>query len=180
MGTYKAPSDKAKYAYLKRDILGDGLKESKLEKYAELKNIKPTVSEFIEKPTNYVNGESVLIIVDDSSSIVGNLYLEDKGVFERVLESGDIANYVQDNTPISVITSGIEIDGTDLSVPTDYTYVAADTELSIATINEKSASSTVVKYEDGVTDKTYNVSVDVLVLKDNKVTDYSYRSEKII
>lgn len=36
---YKEPSNKAKLAKLKEDILGDGVKESKLDKYASLYNV---------------------------------------------------------------------------------------------------------------------------------------------
>lgn len=56
---YKEPSNKAKLAKLKEDILGDGVKESKLDKYASLYNVINTpmkVSESKSMLNKYYGG----------------------------------------------------------------------------------------------------------------------------
>lgn len=60
---YKEPSSKAKLAKLKQDILGDGVKESKLDKYASLYNVVNApikVSELKRRLNRYYGGREVI------------------------------------------------------------------------------------------------------------------------
>ena len=60
---YKEPSNKARLAKLKQDILGDGVKESKLDKYASLYNVINTpmkVSESKSKLNKYYGGKEAV------------------------------------------------------------------------------------------------------------------------
>lgn len=60
---YKEPSNKARLAKLKQDILGDGVKESKLDKYASLYNVVNApikVSELKRRLNRYYGGREVI------------------------------------------------------------------------------------------------------------------------
>lgn len=180
MGTYKAPSDRAKYAHLKRDVLGDGIKESKLEKYVELKKYQIDYNTFKLNPTEVVNCENVLHVVhvtSPSTANIANHYMSPVGTFEDTMDDGefDSVSYIADAISLGTANSAIDITGHDLEVEGDFTYVV--TEYSeIQTINGKTPSSTIIEYGDGATEKNYNVTVTTLVLSRGLVTKYEYRT----
>ena len=89
MGTYKNPSEKAQYAHLKRDILGDGIKEGKLEKYVELKKYQIDYNAFLKNPTEVVKCENVLHVVhitSPSTANIANHYISPVGTFNDAMD----------------------------------------------------------------------------------------------
>ena len=180
MGTYKNPSEKAQYAHLKRDILGDGIKEGKLEKYVELKKYQIDYNAFLKNPTEVVKCENVLHVVhvtSPSTANIANHYMSPVGTFNDAMDDGefDSVSYIDDAISLGNANSAIDITSHDLEVEGDFTYVV--TEYSeIQTINGKTPSSTIIEYGDEATEKNYNATVTTLVLSGGVVTKYEYRT----
>lgn len=68
---YKEPSDKAKLARLRQDIIGDGIKASKLDKYIELalNQVSNNDAKETTDPDNTTNADNTV----DPNSSTGNV-----------------------------------------------------------------------------------------------------------
>lgn len=118
---YKEPSNKAKLAKLKQDILGDGVKESKLDKYASLYNVVNApmkVSELKLRLNRYYGGREVIGTTPTRLTEVPKadlMYLADTiatlGAFEFNLELEP--GLVQLHKELD-LSSGIHVEGFNL------------------------------------------------------------------